>query len=228
MTVETKPAKSYRLVSPDEYNDDTIPLTLEEDVAESSYQTMLVIYLISVLRWYFRPQNWIILPNLAIYPPKPRDQYDHTDPDIAVFVGTSPPKRNIKSWRVSPPNRPAPTVVFEIASEGTWKNDLESKPMDYARMGVREYYAYDPNSPQLDKGGPRLRGWNVADRVITPLQPDAQGRMWSDALNSYLVPDKTYLRLTDRDGNIRLTEGEAAERIEKYLREQGINPDTIA
>ncbi len=34
---------------------------------------------------------------------------------------------------------------FEILSEETWRKDVEEKPDLYARLGVHEYFAYDPN-----------------------------------------------------------------------------------
>jgi hypothetical protein len=42
--------------------------------------------------------------------------------------------------------------------------------------------------------------------------PDEQGRLWSVHLDSWLVPDGPYLRLSDRYGNMRLTGEEAAIR----------------
>ena len=231
------------LIQDDVYTDDTIPLTLEEDMAEPTFQTWLVNYLISVLRWYFQPNDWFIANNLAIYPPHPRDRYDHIDPDLAVFIGTPHSTHNVKSWKVNNTDHPAPTVVFEVASEGTWRNDVENKPLDYARMGAQEYYAYDPNDPPAwGEGGSRLRGWRrVADGELVELERDAQGHIWSVALESFLVPDDQYLRLTDRSGVRRPSEREAAEanaaaaqanrreveRMRAYIIAAGGNPDAL-
>ena len=55
---------------------------------------------------------------------------------------------------------PAPQVVFEIGSDETWHKDLNEKPDRYAGMGVQEYFAYDPNEPQLlRRANRRLYGW---------------------------------------------------------------------
>src|SRR5207249_4628419 len=38
----------------------------------------------------------------------------------------------------------APQVVFEISSRGTMREDLYKKPTIYGRIGVQEYYLFDP------------------------------------------------------------------------------------
>ena len=221
--IEQRVIEHPPLISDEEYTDDTIPLSLEEDVSEPTFQSDLINYLSSVLRLYFTAHNWFIVSNLAIYPPRPHDKYDHTDPDLAIFIGTPQPETNIQSWRVQPPKRPAPTVVFEIASRGTWRKDIDDKPVDYARIGAEEYYAYDPNARRLwGKGAPRLRGWLLTGGRIREVQPDAQGRIWSVALNSYLVPDGKYLRLTDRNGIARPSEKENSD-LQKAIAEEQRN-----
>ncbi len=84
-------------------------------------------------------------------------------------------------------------------------------------MGIQEYYLYDAETPPtLKRIEKRLLGWQL-DKVSGPqeLQADAQGRLWSAHLNSFLVPDGGYLRLYDRFGQLRLTgmEAETAAKI---------------
>ena len=38
----------------------------------------------------------------------------------------------------------APAFVLEVASPSTWRDDLGRKRSVYARLGVREYWQYDP------------------------------------------------------------------------------------
>jgi hypothetical protein len=136
--------------------------------------------------------------------------------------------------------------VFEICSDTTWRDDLFVKPAKYATLGVQEYFAYDPNEPPyFPRPGERLRGWRYGGDMPEELHPDAQGRLWSEELASYLVPDGAFLRLYDRDGQMRLTQAEAAaadaateraaretERAAKEaawarLRELGIEPPDL-
>jgi hypothetical protein len=129
---------------------------------------------------------------------------------------------------------PAPQVVFEALSTESWKKDLDEKPARYTLMGVQEYFAYDPHEPPLAPGSTqRLFGWLRDERsgLLSPLQAWRDGRLWSTQLDSWLVPDGVFLRLYDRDGNLRLTEAEAmaqrAQALAEKLRSLGYDPDQI-
>jgi len=58
------------------------------------------------------------------------------------------------------------------------------------------------------------------------------GRLWSTELDIWLVPDGPYLRLYDRDGQMRLTgeeeEARRADILAEKLRSLGINPDQLS
>jgi pyruvate/2-oxoglutarate dehydrogenase complex dihydrolipoamide acyltransferase (E2) component len=143
-------------------------------------------------------------------------------PDIAVIKGVS--LRPLTSWRVQTTG-PAPHVVLEILSAETWKKDLEEKPDIYARLGVQEYFAYDPTpSPLASATRNRLFGWRrdpLLERM-TALVPNEDGSFWSEELASFLVPDEQLLRLFDRHRQLRLTEAEAqaaARRAEARARQ---------
>jgi Uma2 family endonuclease len=209
----------------------------EESVPEPALHDKLIQYLVEVLEWLFHRQLCAIHRNLAFYHIRERNVLS-VAPDIAVVKGL--PFQPVKSWRVGRTG-PAPHVVFEILSEETWKKDVEEKPEVYARMGVQEYFAYDPNlSPLAEDTAERLFGWRLdplsQHMVALPLPPD--GSLWSQELESFLVPDEQFLRLYERNGQLRLTwaEAEAAARqaaewqvrvlIEK-LRSRGIDPDQL-
>ena len=120
-------------------------------------------------------------------------------------------------------------MVLEIASEETWKKDLDGKPPRYAQMGVAEYIAYDPNEPALRSStGQRLYGWHLRKSSGKPqiqtLSVGPQGRLWSPHLDSFLVPDGELLRLYDRQGHLRLTQTEV---LAEKLRSLGIDPDQV-
>src|SRR5712691_9848119 len=162
--------------------------TEEDLMGETSVHATLVHYLMEVLTWLFQGQACAIYENLNFYQTANPNEYPLA-PDIAVIKGI--PFRHLRSWKVGK-SGPAPQVVFEIASEETWKRDLDEKPLEYARMGVQEYFAYDPNEPVLRRtSSQRLFGWQLEqDRVqpqmrVMPIGPG--GRLWSAHLESFLV-----------------------------------------
>lgn len=215
--------------------------TKEDLMGESAAQSGLTFYLLQVLEWLYHAEGWFVVNNINIYRYKQRDDYPLA-PDIAVFKGIVVPNRNsrtMRSWRLYEPGRPPPQVVFEICSDSTWKDDVQLKPAAYAARGVEEYYVYDPNDPPyFPRSRGRLRGWWLVEGALVEQARDVSGRIWSEALDSYLVPDSGFLRLYDRDGQRRLTEGEAeraakeAERAAKEvawakLRELGVDPEAL-
>jgi len=189
--------------------------TQEDLMGETAFHRALVQYLIDVLTWLFHGQLCAIYGNLNIYQTK--DYYEHpVAPDVAVIKGVAY-KQLTRSWRVGK-SGPAPQVVFEIASEETWRKDLLDKPGKYADMGVQEYYAYDPHEfPLSPSKNRRLFGWQLDpdSRTMKEMQPRSDGSLWSANLESWLVPDGTMLRLYDRAGQMRLTgmEAEAQQRL---------------
>jgi Uma2 family endonuclease len=203
--------------------------TEEDLMGESSLHADLVSYLMAVLQWQFHDQLCAVYENLNFYHTTNRKEYP-VAPDIAVLKGVE--RRQVTSWKIGP-SHPAPQVVFEIASEKTWQEeDLVNKPLKYARMGVKEYFAYDPHLPPLLRTtSRRLWGWQLVRRTMREIEPQPDGSLWSQYLESFLVPDGHFLRLYDNEGQRRLTQAEAAEiratMLAEKLRSLGIDPDQI-
>ncbi|SRR6266446_6728029 len=211
--------------------------TEEDLMGETSDHAALVSYLMAVLTWLFHGQRCAIYENLNFY--QTANKYERPlAPDIAVIKGA--PFQRVKSWRIGTTG-PAPHVVFEIASEETWTKDLNEKVWKYARMGVQEYFTYDPNDPPAWRGvSDRLIGWQLDKDTQTMhrMSTGPNGHIWSPHLESFLVPDGQYLRLYDRHGQLRLTKDQAetkraemearrAQALAEKLRSMGIDPDKI-
>ena len=205
--------------------------TEEDLMGETAFHANLVHYLMEVLRWLVRAQLCAVYENLNMYQTDNTDEYP-VAPDVAVIKGVAY-QEFTRSWRVGK-SGPAPQVVFEIASEETWKKDLTQKPGKYARMGVQEYFAYDPHEVPLPASkNRRLFGWRLdqASQAMQAMTPASNGALWSSGLDSWLVPDGTMLRLYDRAGQLRLTHAEAEARrslaMAEKLRSLGIDPDQL-
>ena len=200
-------------------------------MGETAFHANLVHYLMEVLRWLLRGQLCALYENLNMY--QTRDVYEYpVAPDVAVIKDVAY-NEFTRSWRIGK-SGPPPQVVFEIASEETWTKDLRDKPGKYASMGVLEYFAYDPHEVPLPASkGRRLFGWqlNQQDKTMQVMTPASNGALWSLGLESWLVPDGSWLRLYNRAGQLQLTEAEAEARRSKVMAEKlrslGINPDQL-
>ena len=188
--------------------------TEEDLMGETAVHAALVRYVMDVLSWLFHDQSCALYENLNFYQTPNPHEYP-VAPDIAVIKGVEYID-DIPSWRVGKTG-PAPHVVFEVASEETWKKDLADKRVIYARMGVQEYFAYDPHPHPVYRGvmGRRLLGWQLVDGIMQELPPGPDGRLWSGHLDSFLLPDGKLLRLTDQQGSLRLTEAQAEARARR-------------
>jgi hypothetical protein len=202
--------------------------TEKAQMSESFPHHYLMLYLEEIISFMLRDEKHVVAGNVAVY----ADVQDTSDknrplePDLMLVKGVRLNKRDrgrLRSWKIGP-KRPAPNVVFEFASEGTWPVDLTTKVTDYPRIQVREYFAYDPNVPQYYDIAPvRLKGWRYENGQPIEIQPNDEGWLWSNELDSYLVPDGTILRLHDREGNRRLKESEAeraAKETERKAKEK--------
>lgn len=191
--------------------DDPDEMAQEEDMPESQPQIDVSDHLRDVLKQQYQGQNCFVTGNLAVFPPTRDYPFRYLAPDVMVVKGVTiseAEKARLNSWMMRKPNRPAPTVVFEISSEETWPQDLDPKPDHYRRLGVREYFVYDPQQywPNTTQ---HLRGWRYVNGQTEEIEPDERGWLWSEELESWLVPDGLLLQLYDREGNQRLTRAEA-------------------
>ena len=182
-------------------------------MGETSFHAELVNYLLDVLRCLFHGRLCAIYDNLNFYQTSNWREYP-VAPDIAIIPGTA--YRRVRSWRIGK-SGPAPQVVFEIASQETWHKDLEEKPGKYASMGVQEYFAFDPHDfPLSASRNRRLFGWRLDEnsQTMREMPPGPDGSLWSQRLQSWLIPDGTILRLYDDMRQMRLTfaETEAQQR----------------
>ncbi|MBL8865114.1 MAG: Uma2 family endonuclease [Gemmataceae bacterium] len=126
-------------------------------------------------------------------------------PDIMVIPGVSkePPRRTYLSWKEGV----VPAMVVEFASQGTWRKDLGKKFNRYEKLGVKEYFIFDPEGLYLV---PTLQGHRLRGRTYRRVFSD-DGSLPTE-LGFRLVPEGTILRMIDvKTGNRILTGSEQAE-----------------
>ena len=121
-------------------------------MAENDAQRSAITYGIGALSRHFgdRPDVYVS-GDLLIY-------YEEGDPRVSiapdVFVVFGVEKRRRPNYKLWEEGR-APAFVIEVASPSTWRDDLGWKRSVYARLGVREYWRYDPAGEHLPA---RLQG----------------------------------------------------------------------
>ena len=125
-----------------------------QPMAENGYQERAIMELATGLRLCFRGRDDVLVEADRIVYYKAGDASASIVPDVFVVLGVgSHPRRTYKVWEEGRP----PDFVMEVASPATFGNDDVIKPRIYARMGVREYFQFDPE-PEARLLTPRLQG----------------------------------------------------------------------
>ena len=122
-------------------------------------------------------------------------------PDYYVAFGVDEDsirrRRLYLPWEVGKP----PDFALEIASDSTYRNDLDRKPDIYARIGIAEYWQFDPTGGELY--GQPLAGNTLVDAAYQDIQlttePDGILKGYSEVLGISLcwIEEDNWLRFYD-------------------------------
>jgi Uma2 family endonuclease len=161
-----------------------------EPMAETDVHRDLMAELISELQSFFQDQSDVYVSgNLLVYYIE-GDPTKCFAPDVFVVRGIEKHERRIfKLWE----EKQAPSVVLEISSRKTFMHDTMKKGQLYARLGISEYYLYDPEYDCLPEG---LAAHHLQDGVYFDIQVK-DGAVHSPALGLDLVDTGETLRLRD-------------------------------
>ena len=131
-------------------------------MAESDSQRKPLTYAVDCLGHYFRNHPDVYVSgNLLIY--YQQGTLARVAPDVFVVFGARDEERSSYLLWEEPK---APDFVLEIASPGTWREDQTSKRELYSRLGVGEYWQYDPTRNYLQ---PPLQGLELVRGEYEPL-----------------------------------------------------------
>ena len=128
------------------------------------------------LRQAFRDRPHTLASDVNLYyedahPPPgraPGQQPAPVVPDFMLFLHTIEVStyRSYRTWEVG-----APDWVLEILSNGTWEDDVGTKRDLYARLGVTEYWFYDPEGVQHPDAAGALHGFRLRAGVYEAIAP---------------------------------------------------------
>ena len=108
-------------------------------------------------------------------------------PDLLIAFNVDPAAyKDTRGYLVSEQGKP-PDFVIEVASESTVYLDMVAKPLDYAALGIAEYWRFDQTGEYY---GSRLTGDRLVDDHYEPIHidelPDGVLQGYSPALHLYL------------------------------------------
>ena len=142
-------------------------------------------------------------------------------PDFFLVKGVDGTKPR-ESWVVWNEDGRYPDLVVEFVSPSTRGKDVDANAQFYAHVfRVPEYFWFDRRTGEL-------AGYRLSGRDYVQIEPDAQGRLWSEALGAYLGVWRgeyrgrvwSWLRLWDSEGNLVLTQAEHRAIAEAQVQQE--------
>src|SRR5262245_51162208 len=166
-----------------------------QPVAESDFQLIPLLYVVTALRTYFQDRADVYVGgNMFIYYEEGNPEAV-VAPDVFVVIGTAPHVRDsYMLWR----EPKGPDFVLEITSRSTRTKDQGPKRGTYAFLGVQEYFQYDPTHDYLV---PPLQGARLVagsyQAVLPTTLTDGTLVLHSDVLGLDLRLEDDTLRFYD-------------------------------
>ena len=179
------------------------PETDGKPMGETEWHIHWIIRLRDLLKQRYRDQRVLVASDMFVYYEE-GIPYRNFAADAMVVKDCDPYPRSVfKTWEEGC----VPDAVFEIVSKGTRTEDLKFKPPIYARLGIGDYFLYDPLAKDLR---PQLQGFRLTPDGYEPIRPDEAGRLLSSELGLWLRVEDGDLVLYDvATGEKLLTEAEA-------------------
>jgi Uma2 family endonuclease len=170
------------------------PEEREDDMGETSTHINLLADLLKILKVFFRDREDVFLSgNMNLYYEQGNSRRWFA-PDLLVAFGVPNVDRSsYLLWREGV----FPQVVFEIASEKTWQNDIDEKLRLYEELGAEEYYVIDPENAFLPAP---LMAFRREGENLVELEIDNE-RVFSPRLNLEIVREGDTFRLFDPQRN---------------------------
>lgn len=184
-------------------------------MGESDVHIAEIIRLRELLKRFYAGQTVYVSANLLVFYEQGNPK-KFVVPDVFVVKGVQPGDR--KSYKIWIERRP-PDTIIEVTSRKTKKKDMVDKPALYHRLGVAEYFLFDPTQEYLD---PPLQGHRLIGDRYEPIAVDAAGALVSQQLGLRLRAEGGHAMLYRLDTGERLltdTEAYSAETLARQAAE---------
>lgn len=167
---------------------------------------------IELLKRFFTGQKVYVSGDLLVYY-EPGNNKKFIVPDVFFTKELKQVQRRIyRTWI----ERLPPNFVIETTSKKTKKKDLTVKPAIYAKIGVQEYFLFDPTEDYLE---PPLQGNRLVDGAYERIPLQSDGCLMSEQLGLKLQFNDGELEFIDPDTNQRLlTAEEEVDSLREELR----------
>ena len=178
-----------------------------DPMAETPVHFLAIVSLIVMLRDYFRDRPDVYVIGDVFWYYEEGNPRARKAPDLMVVKGVDAKgqRRSYKDWE----GGVRPCFIAEVLSEETAEEDTKEKHALYERLGVREYFLFDPEGLALERP---LVGYRLINKVYEALSPALDGSIPSSELGLRVRPDGDLLALINSKTGVRLPDPPALAR----------------
>lgn len=201
---------------------DFYPSSDGEPMAETPIHVHAIMMLHQALEDFFKGRPDVFIASDIFWYWKIGSKTARISPDVMVVPGVERrdiyERRSFFSWIEGA----IPAAVFEMASRRTWRKDLGKKYETYEKLGVKEYFLFDPEFQYLEAPlvGFRLRGKKYQEIPAKNMESHLGFRLRTDGW---------MIRLIDSQTNESIpTRAEAVEQAKANTNEEKHRADALA
>jgi len=193
--------------------DDFYPASDGKPLAETQVHFALFASLYGFLEYWLKPRGIYLAGNMFLYY-KEGDPKARRTPDLMAVKGVNVERkrRSFMTWV----EKAVPCWVLELTSKKTAKEDRGAKRRLYRRLGVREYFMFDPLNDYLPR---QLMGFRLSGSVYQRMESESDGGLTSKELGLRFVPDGNDLLVFESKTGKKLLSYEDLQEMYKRIAE---------
>jgi hypothetical protein len=192
------------------------PSSDAKPMAETGIHVLTKMHLFQFLRFWYRDRKDVYIAADMFWYWERGIPSACVSPEIMVNFGVPEDAVERRSFKTWVENDVVPSVTFEMASQKTWRKNLGATKDNYERLGVKEYFIFDPEDLYLES---QLMGFRLRSKHYVRIASNPDGSMVSQILGMKFVPDGMYLRPADATTGA-LLKNELEEQIDLTSKER--------
>jgi Uma2 family endonuclease len=179
------------VVADDLGDEDLYPSSDGKPMGETDYHALAWVFLLQALEDLTQDiEDVHVAGNLFIYYEEGNPKARKAPDGMVTFGVKRGLRRTFKTWV----EKAVPNVAIELTSKRTKKEDVTVKPEVYERIGIKEYFLFDPEGAYLR---PPLQGYRLKRGKYVALKTGPGGSLVSEELQARLLPEGYMLRFID-------------------------------
>ncbi|HEX6901818.1 MAG TPA: Uma2 family endonuclease [Thermoanaerobaculia bacterium] len=160
-------------------------------LAETGFHVEVILYLYQALKDRYAGVSDVLVSANNFFYYEEGNPKAVVSPDVYVVKGV--PSKPLRDYYLLWKEGKVPSLVVEVTSSSTRRQDVKKKEL-YARLGVPEYFMFDPEGDYLK---PPLQGFRLLKGEYLSIPPAADGSVTSRTTGLVFRPEGDWVRLVD-------------------------------